>query len=184
MTEPVPPGWYRDPDDPQALRYWDGEAWVQASAQATAAGPRQSHRGALAGVGVLLLVIVGVVAVVYAVTKHHGSSPPAAVSLGPVVPSTHQIVYLIGGDAGGADLTLSMNGQQSQQQGVAVPLENKSGSPGIRFTADDGEFLYVSAQNDGSAGDTITCEIREDGVTVASNSSSGPYAIVTCQGTA
>ncbi|MET4430746.1 DUF2510 domain-containing protein [Mycolicibacterium sp. 624] len=29
MTTPsVPAGWYSDPDDPQALRYWDGTAWT------------------------------------------------------------------------------------------------------------------------------------------------------------
>lgn len=29
MTTPsVPAGWYSDPDDPQAVRYWDGTAWT------------------------------------------------------------------------------------------------------------------------------------------------------------
>jgi hypothetical protein len=26
---PVPPGWYRDPDDPYRQRYWDGRTWTR-----------------------------------------------------------------------------------------------------------------------------------------------------------
>jgi len=30
---PTRPGWYRNPDDPGSLRYWDGEAWTARSRQ-------------------------------------------------------------------------------------------------------------------------------------------------------
>lgn len=95
----------------------------------------------------------------------------------------HRIVYYLTGTAHGADLTLSLGpAGQSQQSDVAVPLTNKSGSPGLRFTASDGDFLYISAQNKGFG--SLTCRITEDGVTVAQNTSSGEFTIVTCDGTA
>jgi hypothetical protein len=28
MTTPTPPGWYDDPEDANAQRYWDGQAWT------------------------------------------------------------------------------------------------------------------------------------------------------------
>ena len=32
IIEP-PPGWYRDPQSPERLRYWDGGMWTQATAK-------------------------------------------------------------------------------------------------------------------------------------------------------
>jgi hypothetical protein len=45
----------------------------------------------------------------------------------------------------------------------------------------DGDFYYVSAQNQG--GGTITCSVAVDGVTIDSNSAYGDYAICTASGT-
>jgi hypothetical protein len=96
---------------------------------------------------------------------------------------SHQIAYYLTGSAQSADLTLQLSaGGQSQQQNVGIPLMNKSGTAGLEFTANDGDFLYISAQNNG--GGTLHCRITEDGSTVAAQTSRGQYAIVTCSGSA
>lgn len=111
------------------------------------------------------------------------AGPPPTIQPDDGGSSSHEIVYYLTGSASSADLTLSLGpGGQSQQRGVGVPLMNKSGTEGLRFTASDGDFLYISAQNQG--GGTLHCRITEDGATVAENTSSGRYSIVTCDGQA
>ena len=44
-----------------------------------------------------------------------------------------------------------------------------------------GEFVYISAQNEGEYG-SVTCRITVDGVVVSENTSSGAYGIATCEG--
>lgn len=125
----------------------------------------------------LILGIAGAVAVAGC------SSSTAGTFTGVGEPTAHHIRYFLRGSARSADLTLSLGaGGQSQQQGVDVPLYNNSGTEGIRFDADDGAFLYISAQNNG--GGSLTCFIVEDGATIATNTSRGQYAIVTCEGSA
>lgn len=129
------------------------------------------------------VAIVGVVglAIAIAVVTHKDNPKTGGPAF--VAPTTHAIVYLLTGTATGADITISTGGGgQSQQQGVDVPLTSTTGTPGIRFTANSGDFLYISAQNTG--GGDLTCSITEDGTVVSTNTSSGEFAIATCQGTA
>jgi hypothetical protein len=44
----------------------------------------------------------------------------------------------------------------------------------------DGDFYYVSAQNQG--GGSMTCSVEVDGVEVDTNTSSGEYAICSASG--
>lgn len=94
------------------------------------------------------------------------------------------VVYTLTGTASTADITYSTGGDgQEQQQGIDVPLVNSgTGEQGITFPATAGDFLYFSAQNDGDG--TLTCTITEGGAVVSTHTSSGSYAIVTCEGTA
>ena len=39
MTTPGPAGWYEDPHNPNALRYWDGQGWTQRLKQKTVRQP-------------------------------------------------------------------------------------------------------------------------------------------------
>lgn len=49
------------------------------------------------------------------------------------------------------------------------------------FSAEDNDFVYVSAQNNQSSG-KVSCYITKDGNTIKSNSCSGAYCIATCSG--
>ena len=49
------------------------------------------------------------------------------------------------------------------------------------FTFKAGDHVYVSVQNQQGAG-SVTCRITVDGLKVSENTSSGGYAIATCQG--
>lgn len=61
MTEPSNPasGWYRDPDDPAAVRWWDGSDWSELT-QAAPAPPKRSRR--VLKVLLTLLVVAAFVA--------------------------------------------------------------------------------------------------------------------------
>jgi hypothetical protein len=43
MTTPAPPGWYDDPQDPAAQRYWDGQDWTPERARKPITGGAQSR---------------------------------------------------------------------------------------------------------------------------------------------
>ena len=84
----------------------------------------------------------------------------------------------------GADLTFGLGGDVTQNNGAAVPLTRKDGTPGVRLDVPDGQALSVLAQNKGSAGQ-IRCRIlAEDGSVIDENVSSGAYAITSCHGVA
>lgn len=87
----------------------------------------------------------------------------------------HGVIYRIGGTARSVDLTYTNAGGGTEQQNdKSVPWNNS-------FAAHGGQFLYVSAQNQGENGD-VTCEIVLNGVVVKSSKSSGAYAIASCSG--
>jgi hypothetical protein len=65
----APPGWYRDPTDPLAQRWWDGTAWTVAARRGAGAPvPRRRGRDA-AAVGTLL-VVAGALVMLVALTRH------------------------------------------------------------------------------------------------------------------
>jgi hypothetical protein len=59
---------------------------------------------------------------------------------------------------------------------VRVPWE-------ASFDAKGGSFLYVSAQNEATAG-SVTCEILLDGESRTTSTSSGAYVIAECSNAA
>jgi hypothetical protein len=124
-----------------------------------------------------VLVIIGLIGALVAVWTRSegdgtggGSAKPVAV--------LRSVEYRLRGDARAVDMTWTDgNGQTSQANGLALPL-----SDGLSFSAQTGSLMYLSAQNTGSDG-YVTCEIVVDGEVVAQNTSSGGYAIVTCNTT-
>jgi hypothetical protein len=88
--------------------------------------------------------------------------------------TTHAVTYTVsGGDGAGTITYENENADTSQATQVATPWT-------YTFTAVDGAFLYVSAQNAG--GGTITCSISVDGTIAESNKSEGQYAICEASG--
>lgn len=87
----------------------------------------------------------------------------------------YMISYRIGGTARTVDLTYNNAGGDTEQQ------NDKSVPWNSGFSAHPGQFLYVSAQNQGESG-TVTCEITLNGAVVKSSQSSGAYSIATCSG--
>jgi hypothetical protein len=111
-----------------------------------------------------------------------GSSSPPTREQGLPVSSTVGVVYLVRGTAQSATWTVQT--PTGTKQGDAdVPLMNKSGSEGLQFLFEPGDFVYISAQNDGETG-TVECSIVADGTVISQNEASGAFAIATCEGQA
>lgn len=88
---------------------------------------------------------------------------------------TYDVAYRITGSARSVDLTYQ-NASASSEQARAKPVPWN-----MTFSAHPGQFLYVSAQNNGESG-TVKCELLVNGIVVKSAESSGAYTIATCDG--
>ena len=87
-------------------------------------------------------------------------------------PSTYDIRYEVGGTAKSASITIA-NKQGNTEQRTIKPTWI------TQFKAPDGQFVYVSAQNDTDKGQ-INCRIYQDGKLKEQAQSNGAYAIATC----
>lgn len=93
------------------------------------------------------------------------------------------VTYYIEGTPRYASVTMETP-SGTQQVDADVPLSTAtSGAAGLTFQFDLGEFVYVSAQLPGPRGE-ISCRIEVDGQVISENTSSGGYAVVTCEGSA
>jgi cytoskeletal protein RodZ len=146
----------------------------------------------LARRGLLILgiaaAVVGVLALInWYVYANHGTvsySSKSGSSNTSAVSSTREVLYEVEGTATSADITYETPSGTAQASNKRVPLGNKeSGKPGIALTMERDDFVYISAQNQGSSG-TVTCKITVDGVLISTVTSSGAYAIASCKGTA
>jgi len=92
----------------------------------------------------------------------------------------HEVVYEVTGTASSVSITYqNESGGTAQQDSIGLPMTNKAGQSGMHFKMDDGAFMYISAQNEGSTG-SVTCTIKVDGKTVKTTTSQGAYVIATC----
>lgn len=88
----------------------------------------------------------------------------------------HAVVYQVTGTAASVSVTyVNENGGTSQVTGAPLPWT-------YSFTAHVGDFLYVSAQNEGATG-SVTATATENGSIVQTSTSSGAYVIATASGT-
>ena len=87
----------------------------------------------------------------------------------------HDIKYEVTGSAPSVSLTYeNSSGGTSQTTGTPLPWT-------YTFSGKPGDFLYVSAQNDGASG-SVTATIYENGSVVQTSTSSGAYVIATASG--
>lgn len=87
---------------------------------------------------------------------------------------SHTVAYLVTGSATSAMLTYANAQGGTEQATVALPWS-------AAYNMSQGDFLYISAQNQDSAGD-VTTTIQVDGSTFKTSTSSGAYVIATASG--
>jgi len=102
-------------------------------------------------------------------SRPRATSQPATTSF--------SVTYEVSGSASKVDLTYN-NAQNGTEQ-----LGDKSIPWSKKYTMEFGDFMYISAQNQGETG-SVTCKIKVDGVVVKQSTSSGAYVIATCSGSA
>ena len=145
--------------------------------QPTPPRKKQSKAGWVVGI----IVVLGIIGAVTGTKSGSGSSatPSSSQSVNAFaaapISTTHTVKYEVTGSATSIDLTYNLDSDDaSQENGRAVPWSKS-------FSADEGNFLYVSAQNGGESGN-VTCTIYVDGVAAKTNTSTGGYTIATCSG--
>lgn len=83
--------------------------------------------------------------------------------------------YIVSGSADRVDITYENgSGNAEQISDVSLPWE-------YSFDGASGDFLYISAQNQGTNG-SVTCEIYVNGTLEETSTSSGAYVIATASG--
>ena len=86
------------------------------------------------------------------------------------------VEYEVTGSAYSVDVTYeNSGGTTSREYGVGVPWS-------YRFSADPGDYVYISAQNTGTYG-TVTVAIYLDGEIYEAETSEGAYCVATAGGT-
>lgn len=84
------------------------------------------------------------------------------------------VVYAVDGTADSVFVTVQSATGTEQAAGRALPIR-------LEYTIRSGQFVYISAQNEGDWGD-VTCEISIGDRVISRNSATGAYTIATCQG--
>jgi|SRR3990172_6512500 len=123
--------------------------------------------------GILLVVILGVSGTFWCLSQLATiSSPSTRYS----APTTYRVIYKVTGTASRASLTYENAQGGTEQTVVSIPWQES-------MIVDSGDFLYLSAQNEGESG-SVTCEIWVDGVKWKESTSRGAYVIASCSGSA
>lgn len=120
-----------------------------------------------------VLVILGIAAFIYSQsywTNRVDSEAQQAVDTGEsAAPTSHAVTYAVAGTTSSASMTYQTPDGSAQEAGVSVPWSHS-------FTATEGQFLYISAQNQNDYG-TVAVSIKVDGTEVKHSVSSGAYVI-------
>lgn len=142
--------------------------------------PKKSRVPLLLGAAIVVLAVIA--------NMGGGSSPTSpttlrAVSPTPTTACKQAIKYHVEGSARTVSITMqSRSGNMEQVSSVALPMKSSAGTEGLSLgEVACGEFLYISAQNNGETG-TVTCRITSNGVTIEEASSSGAFVIASCSG--
>jgi hypothetical protein len=91
-------------------------------------------------------------------------------------PTAYEIEYRVTGTASRVDVTYTnRDGGTSQESSRTVPWSHE-------FECGHDNFLYISAQNNGSSG-SVTVTIYKNGTAIKTSTSSGAYVIATASAT-
>jgi hypothetical protein len=107
-------------------------------------------------------------------SEAEAGSPASSGGSGDAGTGSHTVSYLVTGSAASAMLTYANAQGGTEQVTVALPWS-------VNYNMSQGDFLYVSAQNQEAAGD-VTTTIQVDGNTFKTSTSSGAYVIATASG--
>jgi hypothetical protein len=172
MTQPAAPGWYPDPaGQPGTERWWSGTQWASNSRptdQTVPPWPTQPGRRRNSGCLIPLAVIGGIVlalvaaGVVYGLAQSGTQQPGGAVT------------FRVTGTGTAGSVTLDLDGQESQRNSVPLPFYE------TRPYSRQYIIGLVAQSADGDATAAISCEIDVPGRAPVTNSSSGPFAVVSC----
>ena len=88
--------------------------------------------------------------------------------------TTYNVKYEVTGSASKVFITYQNENGGTSQEEASVPWS-------YSFTAESGDFVYVSAQNQGDNG-SVTVTIYKDGEVFKTSTSSGGYVIATADG--
>lgn len=121
-------------------------------------------------------------ATVFFLTTSAGCSDSPDTSA-PAPPPKHTVKFFAEGtETKWAAVTMRTESGGVTQFNPDLPMKTKAGDLGLTYdTYPSGSQLYFSMQNKEAYG-TVTCRIVVDGKTVDEATSSGGYAIATCQG--
>lgn len=177
-----PAGWYPDPHGRTGLSaWWNGEEWTGATQPTQSAATPVIVQQTKKSGGCLRAVLIigfGMVVLAYCFGSNLGD-PTTGINndLNLDLDPSCSVVYSIGGTASSASLTLTnASGNTEQVESVTIPYQRT-------LTIPCGDFVYISAQNNGESG-SVTCRITSDGASIETAESSGAYVIATCSGTA
>ena len=119
-------------------------------------------------IGILLVIIV----MGWLLLSSQQPSSRPSFEIAPTVKSSFQVVYKVTGTAESVDLTYENAYGNTEQKTARLPWE-------LKMNVSVGQFLYVSAQNNGKIG-SVTCEIWIENLKIETATSSGAYKIATC----
>lgn len=89
--------------------------------------------------------------------------------------TTYSVEYKITGSVSRVNVTYTnSSGGTSQESNVSVPWS-------YTFKGYPGDFVYISAQNQGSSG-SVTATVNKDGSAFKTSTSSGAYVIASASG--
>lgn len=127
------------------------------------------------------MMLSGTISFLLLATACAGSAAPERDAPAPAAKHTVQF-FAEGTETKWAAVTMRTESGGTTQFTPDLPMTTKAGVVGLSFdTYPSGSFLYFSMQNKEGYG-SVTCRITVDGVKVDEATSSGGYAIATCQG--
>ncbi|HNT76392.1 MAG TPA: hypothetical protein PKH77_15360, partial [Anaerolineae bacterium] len=126
-------------------------------------------------IGIFFVVILGVVGTLCCLIQFSRILLPSTSDVYST-PTTYRVTYKITGTASRASLTYQNAQGGTEQTVVSIPWKES-------LIVESGDFLYLSAQNEGEFG-SVTCEIWVNDVKWKESTSQGAYVIATCSGSA